>query len=98
MTKFIIAIKQGKLKHFKSEWENHDDIARHNNIDTWDEVIETGIIQEGQILLLDCKQQKHWHKRQSRDDLLWESSWRMSKAREAESLYSYRYAGLREGD
>lgn len=92
--KFIIALKYGKIRHFKSTWLCHDTIARDNGIDAWQGILETGLIIQHRIIILECKDIKHRQKRIEKTSI----DKQLLRAREIESLYSYKYAGLKEGD
>jgi hypothetical protein len=90
--KFIIARdKQGRLRHFKSAWYNHDTIARYNGVDAWRGVIEAGLIIAGHIIVLECINQKHYLKNASNNVL----NTILLKSREAETKILYR---IKEGD
>jgi len=93
-TKFIIARKYGRLFHRKSDWLSHDTIARDNGFDSFNEVLETGLLIDRQVVIIECRDRLHFKKRMDRTSI----DRATMKAREIESLYSYRYAGLREGD
>lgn len=99
--KFIILRdKQGKLRHFKSDFLQHYTLARDNGFDS-DKILESGIILEGRIFILDCIIQAHLSKTNkfilgnNYQDIKLEV---YNKSREAESRYLYQYAGLKEGD
>ena len=92
--KFIIARKYGRFYHRKSDWLSHDTIARDNGFDSFNEVIETGLLIDRQVVILECKNREHLKKRMDRTSIDRASL----RAREVESLSMYRYAGLREGD
>jgi hypothetical protein len=92
--KYIIAKKYGKLCHRKSTWLSHDTIARDNGFDSYSQVIETGLLICGRVIILECKDINHRQKRINKTSI----DKQLLRAREVESLYSYRYAGLREGD
>ncbi len=104
--KFIILRdNNGRLRHFFSDWKHHTTIARDNGFD-YSQVIEAGILLDGQVFILECLDSKHLHKTNkfiggtdyqdirlntlARDMFL--------KGREAESRYSYNVIGLGEGD
>ena len=98
--KFIIT-KDGK--HFKSDWQHHENIAKSNGI-SWNDVVECGMFLDKQLFILECCDMKHMQKKQDKcicgrlnfyQDMRLEN-W--AKAREAESRHMYQYAGLREGD
>ena len=93
-TKFIIARKYGRLYHRKSTWLSHDTIARDNGFDSYSQVLETGLLIDGRVIILECKSQEHRQKRIDKTSI----DKQLLRAREVESLYSYRYAELREGD
>jgi hypothetical protein len=93
MIKFIIATKSGQLRHFKSDWENHDNIARHNNVDPYSQVIETGLIVDSNVLILECSQAEHKLKH-FYNKVMFDPG--ILRARQTESVYSYKVKS--EGD
>lgn len=93
-TKFIIARKYGRFYHKKSSWLSHDTIARDNGFDSFNQVIETGLLIDGRVIILECKNVEHRQRRIDKTSI----DKQLLRAREIESLYSYKYAGLREGD
>jgi len=92
--KYIIARKDGRLYHRKSNWLSHDTIARDNGFDSYSQVLETGLLLEGRVIILECKDVRHRQKRIDKTSI----DKQLLRARECESLYQYRYTGLREGD
>lgn len=94
MIKFIIAQKDGKLRHYKSDWLSHDTIARDNGIDAL-RVIERGLIVDNKPLILECNIDKHKQKHHY-DKLCFDPS--ILRAREVETMYIYKYCGQKEGD
>jgi len=86
MIKYIIAVKDGHLRHYKSDWLSHDTIARDNGIDCWNGIVERGLLIDCKPLILECSiashSQKHYH-----DKLAFDPS--ILRAREAETLYAY---------
>jgi hypothetical protein len=90
--KYIIAKKHGRLYHKKSDWLNHDTIARDNGFDNYNQVIETGLLIEGRTVIIECKDIKHRQKRIDRTSI----DKAYLKARELKSIYSYGY--IKQGD
>jgi hypothetical protein len=90
--KYIIAKKYGKIRHFKSNWLSHDTIARDNGIDVYSQVIETGLLVSGRVIILECKDQRHRQKRINKTSI----DKQLLRVRELESLYSYGY--IKQGD
>jgi hypothetical protein len=98
--KFIIAKKNGRLLRFKSIWLYHTTIARDNNIDYYNEVIESGIIQDNKIILVTCKDKKHIIKAENKS-IANKLNRDYLKIREASTRYDYNKRLspiLREGD
>jgi hypothetical protein len=100
--KFIIT-KDGK--HFKSDWLHHQTIARDNGYSEKD-VIEAGMILDGQMFIIECNNQKHIGKHSDRyignalvnysnERLI---SWMRGRELESQLYYSKNTIGLREGD
>jgi len=100
MIKFIIAYKKGKLYHRKSDnpFIFHLGLARDNNFDYYSEIIESGIIEDNNIVIVECKRKAHLlrHKQKEINNYL-----NLTKAREAQTVSAYNknltYI-LREGD
>jgi hypothetical protein len=90
--KYIIARKFGRLYHRKSTWLSHDTIARDNGFDSYSQVIETGLLICGRVIILECRDVRHRQKRIDRTSI----DKAYLKAREVESLYSYGY--IKQGD
>ena len=94
MVKYIIAIKDGHLRHYKSDIYSHNDIASFNGVITFNQIIERGLLIDCKPLILECSiashNQKHYH-----DKLAFDPS--ILRAREAETLYAYG-SFLKEGD
>jgi len=103
-TKFIIARKYGKIKRLKCPTSySHFYFARDNGIDYDTQVLETGFLIDGQILIETCRDKEHLSRHDIKRknniiDLNYYNNKRVLRAREVESLYQYKYAGLREGD
>jgi len=97
--KFIIAKKNGKLIRLKGYWY-HDTLCRDNGIDYFNQVIETGIIQEGKIIIVECREPKHLAR--VKDKLILSQCNRQYwKARERATIYDYTKREpyiLKEGD
>ena len=90
--KYIIGLKYGKLKHYTFPYcYHHYSFAYDNGIKLKD-VIETGLIVDKRIVIIECISQKHLQKR----DYLKQINNNILQARQVESLYSYGY--IREGD
>lgn len=84
--KFIVIKKYNKIKHLKFPGSLfHDTFARDNGY-YWDDVLETGLIRNGKIVIVECRVKEHLprieHKMLFSDMEL--------RAREAESRYAYR--------
>jgi hypothetical protein len=100
MIKFIIAYKNGRLHHKKSDnpFIFHLGLARQYNFDFYSDVIESGIIEDKHIVLVECKHKAHLlrHKQREIDSYI-----ELTKAREAQTRSAYNknltYI-LREGD
>jgi hypothetical protein len=92
--KFIIT-KDGK--HFKSDWLHHQKIARDNGYSE-NEIIESGIIMDKQLFILECQDKKHVSKKKNNylGRLDYFQDLRLMRAREVESRYMYKTE--REGD
>lgn len=94
MIKYIIAIKDGQLRHFKSGYQSHSQIETAQGIISYQDVIERGLLIDCKPLILECSiashSQKHYH-----DKLAFDPS--ILRAREAEALYQYGRP-LNEGD
>ena len=98
--KYIITYKNGKLRHFKSDWLHHQTIARDNGYSER-EIIEAGVLLDGKPFIFDCVERRHKERR--RDRLIGDRAVDLSfnvrsylKARQVESLYFYGI--VREGD
>jgi hypothetical protein len=92
--KYIIARKYGRLYHRKSTWLSHDTIARDNGFDSYNQVIETGLLIEGRVVIIECRDIKHRQKRIDRTSI----DKAYLRARATESIYAYKLSGLKEGD
>ena len=93
--KYIIYKRYNRIGRFKFPSSySHYYFTRDNGIDYYNDVIETGLIVEGKIIIVECKDIKHLHKRQE----LTLFSERSIKARIIESRYLYKLTELREGD
>jgi hypothetical protein len=93
MVKYIIAKKEGKLKHYKSNIYSHNDIASENGIIYFNDIIERGLIIDNKPLILECSIESH-NKKHYYDKLAFDTS--ILRARQSESLYAYSFN--REGD
>ena len=92
--KYIIFKKYNKLEKLVfPACHSHYYFARDNGIDFF-KVMETGMIIDKKIVIVECKDRRHLERRR---DLTLFSEQRL-KAREVESRYAYKYSGLREGD
>ena len=89
MVKYIIAIKDGHLRHYKSDIYSHNDIASFNGIKYHNAIIEKGIIQDNQCYIVECENSNHFNKKdyQSR---LYVRDILDFKSRACESRYLYR--------
>jgi len=94
MIKYIIAVKDGHLRHYKSDWLSHDTIARDNGVDCWNGIIERGLLIDCKPLILECSIASHNQKHYN-DKLAFDPS--ILRARQAESIYAYG-GYLKEGD
>jgi hypothetical protein len=95
--KYIITRKGGQTRHFKfPSCYHHETFSRDNGYDYFSQVIESGLIIEGNCVIVTCKDKIHLERRERKQLNTLGNNY--LKAREIESLYSYRYVGLREGD
>lgn len=90
--KFIIVKKYGHLKHLKFPGSLfHDTFARDNGY-YWDDVVETGLIRNKRIIIVECRDRRRYprieHKMLFSDIEL--------RAREAETRYAYRSKNVYE--
>ncbi len=113
--KYIIVIEEDKkvyeglerrthLRHYKSETKDHDIIARDAGVDC-SKIVEKGIIIDGQVMVLESKNEKHNVKVQHSIKgtlqyvLEWavkENDWKL--ANKVRPGNSYNVGGMREGD
>jgi hypothetical protein len=98
-TKFIIT---KDLKHFKSDIQDHFIIANSNGYKTKD-IIETGLILDKKLIILECYNNKHLQKiKYTNRFILNEVNTYINliNARSIESKYKYNrlLTGLKEGD
>jgi len=97
-TKYIIVKKYGKVKHFTFPGcLHHQTFARDNGYDYFSEILETGMIIDKKIIIVECKDKKHMSKRMDKTFL----SEGYMKGRELESMLMYRIPEeyvLRNGD
>jgi hypothetical protein len=94
MKKFVIVRREGKLKHLKG-YDSHENIANDRGYSYYNDVIETGIIDNGNIFFVECRDKKHIVKRQYQKELF-DSS--LIRARATESYYKYNIYSIKEGD
>lgn len=94
MKKFIIVKKNGKLKKIKG-YETHENIAFDNGYNYFSDVIETGIIDNGNIFFVECRDKKHLAKRQYQKELFDPC---LIRARATETFYRYNVYTIKEGD
>lgn len=103
----------GHLRHFKSEWKHHSNIARDNGYDMQD-VLECGMFLEHKLFILECINNTHMVKKANNviaNNLYQEErirvqtgqigtmqNWLRSRELESEYYYSKKRVGLREGD
>jgi len=95
--KFIIVKQYNRIKHFIfPSCHFHDNFARDNGFN-YSDVLETGLLRNGRVVIVECRDRRHAprveHKSLFSDIEL--------RAREAESLYSFRRKlerALPEGD
>jgi hypothetical protein len=98
MIKYIIAIKNNKLRHYKTDWQSHEDLAFSNGIYKPEQVLECGLLLEHKPLILECRSENHKQKH-FYDKLAFDPS--ILRARAAESLYMYKSTReplFKEGD
>lgn len=108
MIKYIIAVKNGKLYHKKSDCQHHLTLIKDNNLN-WQDVLEIGVIIDKKVFALEIfKSEKHKQKAEKigkliRYDLVnalrgadSKDMEKTLKARQVESLYSYGY--IKQGD
>jgi hypothetical protein len=90
--KFIIVKRSGKIKHFIFPYSMHHYTFAYDNGYKTADVIETGLIAEYGVKILDCSDSRHSEKRFYKRQL----SFASLQAREAQTRYTY---GIqREGD
>jgi len=91
--KYIIAKVQGHMRHFRfPTCMYHDTFARDNGIDVFSQVVETGMLVDGKVHILTCKDRKHQERRAYMERLPEQTY----KARVVQTMYMY---GIkREGD
>lgn len=90
--KFIIAEQYGRIKHFIFPSSHlHYNFSKDLGL-AYSKIIETGLIVDKKIIVLECKDQNHLKK--SNTELTPE----VLKARETETRLAYRLIGLKEGD
>lgn len=106
--KFIIVKDKnnGRLTSFKSSWLHHQTIARDNGFDER-EIIEAGLILDGDLFILECQNLEHLKHRANRyignrlndyQDLRL-TSWLKGRELESQLYYTKQALGtLREGD
>jgi len=104
--KFIILRdNQGRLRHFKSEFLHHSQIAEHNGFNCRD-ILEQGIFLSEQIYILECINEKHLLKHKDHyignslnvyQDLRLQN-WLRGRELESQLYYSKKAIGLKEGD
>jgi len=92
MKKFIIVKQFGKLKKIKG-YNSHEAIAYDNGFNYFSDVIETGILDNGNVFILECRDKKHFAKREYNKGLFDPS---ILRARATETLYNYGY--IKQGD
>lgn len=97
MIKYIIAIKDNKIKHYKSDYLSHNDIASDKGIIYYNQIIERGIIEDNQCYIIECDNTRHFDKKDYQNKL-YVRDFLNFKSREVESRYSYKLSGLKEGD
>jgi len=103
--KYIIARdSQGKLRHFKSEWKHHLQLALDNGITDTNAVLECGIFLDKKLFILECFNNMHLVRRKEsyignrlyQDERL--SLWLQARELESAIYYNKKAVGLREGD
>ena len=92
MKKFIILKINGHYKHIKG-YNSHEAIVFDNGYNYFSDVIETGIIDNGNIFFIECRDKKHLARREYNKGLFDPS---ILRARATETLYNYGY--IRQGD
>jgi hypothetical protein len=99
--KYIITYKHGQIKRFKFPISySHYYFARDNGYDYYNDVIETGLLIDGHISVLECRNKEHLSKARLKSVDLNEYH-NLRLAREAESRYIYNRLTpyiLRDGD
>lgn len=84
------------LKHYKSEAGNHCDIISDNKI-ALEDVIETGIIIDNRVMILDCYNVNHQIKAEKIRNKMLIQDLQLLRARAVETQYKYN-SFMREGD
>jgi hypothetical protein len=94
MKKFIIIKKAGHYKHIKG-YNSHEAITYDNGFNYYNDVIETGIIDNGNIFFIECRDKKHLAKREYTRGLFDPG---IIRARAAETYYIYNLGQYKTGD
>jgi uncharacterized protein YegP (UPF0339 family) len=102
----IVKDKAGHLRHYKSEYDHHETIARNNGYNSSD-IIEAGLFLEGYLYILEGISQEHLKRRAEHyignrlnfyQDLRLEA-WLKGRELETQLYYSKKPIGiLKEGD
>ena len=101
----IVKDKNGKLRHYKSDWKHHCSIVRDNGYSEKD-MIEAGMFLDKELMILDCEDRKHIIKKEKRyignrlnfyQDLKLRN-WLQGRELESQVYYQKGVIGLREGD
>jgi len=90
--KYIIYKRYNRIGKFKIPCGyNHYEFSRDNGL-SYNDIIEIGLIVDGQVIILECKDLKHRQKRIDKTSI----DKNTYRAREIESLYLYGYT--KQGD
>jgi hypothetical protein len=95
--KYIVGIKDGRLRHLTFPYSLHHYSFAYDNGYKSKDVIETGLIVDNRVMILECRDSKHSERRSHLRQL----SPIDLKAREAQTRYAYNKElvyTLREGD
>jgi len=85
--KYIIAKVDGHYKHLRFPTSMyHDTFARDNGFDVFSQVVETGMLVDGKIHILTCKDERHRERR----DYTTRLPDNVYKARAAQTMYMYK--------
>jgi hypothetical protein len=91
--KYIIAKVNGHMRHLSfPSCMYHDTFARDNGIDTFSQVVETGMLVDGLPVIITCKDKSHLERRDYKQHM----AEKTFKARAVQTMYMYEIQ--RDGD